>query len=463
MQNFKFISLCSPYRFNFMQKRLIHLQPEAIVVAGAVRTPWGKYQGQLASVGALQLGQLAVDSAVKQSAVPLEHIQQIFMNERPKLSSESGNDFVFSDFLQKSKYVPFTTNDHDEPSMDSLLKGLECLQTQTASAVVVAGLESASHKENLFNKNQNIVTHSELFPEISSEIIENYINKSLVRYTTSQADGVFDTEIIPLIVKQQQENRRVLKEITQDEIFPENCREDNRTFQFSDGSAALVLTSFAKAQQWNLSPLAVITDFEYNKNSSNILSCTCASVENVLAKTKLNPKDITHWEIEDSMPEMVVHLKQHFDLSWNVINPNGGSLIMGHSSAASLLRLITHLAHNLNSSDYGCVISSNSQESLALVLQKLSCPTPPESLPLLTLYTKDPCPLCDTLIEELESNFSGEYDLQKVFIDSKENLRFLRLYRLDIPVLFLNNQFLCMHRLNHRLLRKKLDMLRNNK
>lgn len=81
-------------------------------------------------------------------------------------------------------------------------------------------------------------------------------------------------------------------------------------------------------------------------------------------------------------------------------------------------------------------------------------------MPLLTLYTKDPCPLCDTLVEELELNFSGEYELQKVFIDTKENLRFLRLYRLDIPVVFLNNQFLCMHRLNHKLLRKKLDLLR---
>lgn len=85
------------------------------------------------------------------------------------------------------------------------------------------------------------------------------------------------------------------------------------------------------------------------------------------------------------------------------------------------------------------------------------------SLPLITLYTKDPCPLCDALVEELELNFSGEYKLEKVYIDTKENVRFLRLYRFDIPVVFLNQQFLCMHRLNHRLLRQKLELLNNKK
>lgn len=79
---------------------------------------------------------------------------------------------------------------------------------------------------------------------------------------------------------------------------------------------------------------------------------------------------------------------------------------------------------------------------------------------MLTLYTKDPCPLCDELVEELEARFAGEYELLKVDITRKENVKYLRLYRFDIPVLFLNGQFLCMHRLNPDLLRKRLDDLK---
>lgn len=78
-------------------------------------------------------------------------------------------------------------------------------------------------------------------------------------------------------------------------------------------------------------------------------------------------------------------------------------------------------------------------------------------VPTITLYTHDNCSLCDDLVEELEARFSGRYTLQKVDITKKENLKFLRLYRLDIPVCFLNGQFLCMHKLNGDLLERRLN------
>lgn len=76
--------------------------------------------------------------------------------------------------------------------------------------------------------------------------------------------------------------------------------------------------------------------------------------------------------------------------------------------------------------------------------------------PILKLYTKDPCPLCDELVEEL-SPYSNRFTLEKIYIDQKENLKYLRLYRHDIPVLFFDNQFLCMHRLNLELFLHKLN------
>lgn len=62
-------------------------------------------------------------------------------------------------------------------------------------------------------------------------------------------------------------------------------------------------------------------------------------------------------------------------------------------------------------------------------------------------------------MEELEAHYTGRYRLEKVDITRKENVRYLRLYRYDIPVLHLNGQFLCMHRLNRGLFEKKLAEL----
>lgn len=83
-----------------------------------------------------------------------------------------------------------------------------------------------------------------------------------------------------------------------------------------------------------------------------------------------------------------------------------------------------------------------------------------EKLPVLTLYTKHPCQLCDELVEELNETFHGRFELSTVNIAQKENLKYLRLYRNDIPVLHLNGQFLCMHRLNAQLLERKLRELK---
>ncbi|XP_037809698.1 acetyl-CoA acetyltransferase B, mitochondrial [Lucilia sericata] len=462
MQNFKYLSINTYCRALATTLRYFHNKSDAIVIAAAARTPWGKYQGQLAAASGLQLGQLAAEAAVKQSAVPLELVHEIYMNERPPLQLGVGQEFVFSSFLKKTKYTGLSIGEQDEPQVDSLLKAFDSLKSQECAAVVMGGLQSATHQESLINQNQAMSQKEQLFPEVSSEVIENYISKSVMRFLKSQAEGIFEAEIVPLALQQQAGKRRVIREIIQDEIFPENCREDNKTFQYSDGAAALVLTTLAKAQKLDLSPLAVITDFQYKHNTSNILSGGRECVEKLFAKTSLKPQDIKHWEIEDSIPQMVVYLKHHFDLNFDLINPHGGSLILGHSAAASLTRLLTHLTHSLEPSEYGCMVSASSRDSLTLIIQKLPSFSPAENLPLITLFTKDPCPLCDILLEELEFNFAGEYELEKIFIDTKENLRFLRLYRLDIPVVFLNKQFLCMHRLNHRLLRKKLDLFKNN-
>lgn len=85
-----------------------------------------------------------------------------------------------------------------------------------------------------------------------------------------------------------------------------------------------------------------------------------------------------------------------------------------------------------------------------------------DGLPVLTFYTKDPCGLCDIVMEELEP-YKDRLVIQKVDITEKQNLRWLRLYRLDIPVLFLNGQYLCKHKLDKHLLERRLQIIQDEK
>ncbi|XP_048971979.1 glutaredoxin-like protein C5orf63 homolog isoform X3 [Canis lupus dingo] len=89
--------------------------------------------------------------------------------------------------------------------------------------------------------------------------------------------------------------------------------------------------------------------------------------------------------------------------------------------------------------------------SFQLLLRNLSSKT---LLPVLTLFTKDPCPLCDEAKETLEP-----YKNREVDITLPENSAWYERYKFDIPVFHLNGQFLMMHRADISKLEKQLQKL----
>ncbi|KAK5917534.1 hypothetical protein CgunFtcFv8_012417 [Champsocephalus gunnari] len=73
------------------------------------------------------------------------------------------------------------------------------------------------------------------------------------------------------------------------------------------------------------------------------------------------------------------------------------------------------------------------------------------SLPTLTLFTKDPCPLCDEAKEQLEP-LGHRFVLQQVDISLPQNAVWRQRYALDIPVFHLNGRFAMKHRVDLQLL-----------
>ncbi|CAJ1074905.1 glutaredoxin-like protein C5orf63 homolog [Xyrichtys novacula] len=89
-----------------------------------------------------------------------------------------------------------------------------------------------------------------------------------------------------------------------------------------------------------------------------------------------------------------------------------------------------------------------------LLLLRLSSSSS-HSVPTLTLFTKDPCPLCDDAKEELEP-LRHRFVLQQVDITLPENKLWWDRYRYHIPVFHLNGQFVMKHRVDLVLLDKLL-------
>ncbi|XP_039614965.1 glutaredoxin-like protein C5orf63 homolog isoform X1 [Polypterus senegalus] len=81
-----------------------------------------------------------------------------------------------------------------------------------------------------------------------------------------------------------------------------------------------------------------------------------------------------------------------------------------------------------------------------------------KALPVLTLFTKNPCQLCNEAKEVLEP-YKHRFVLQEVDIMLPDNSVWLQRYKYNIPVFHLNGQFLMMHRVQTDILENKLAQL----
>ncbi|CAH1255589.1 C5orf63 [Branchiostoma lanceolatum] len=70
-----------------------------------------------------------------------------------------------------------------------------------------------------------------------------------------------------------------------------------------------------------------------------------------------------------------------------------------------------------------------------------------KTLPVLTLYTKEVCPLCDDAKEVLIP-YRHRFNLEEVDITKPGNKQWFRQYRYEIPVFHFNGQFLMKHRVD---------------
>lgn len=82
-------------------------------------------------------------------------------------------------------------------------------------------------------------------------------------------------------------------------------------------------------------------------------------------------------------------------------------------------------------------------------------------LPVLTLYTKDPCPLCDVAKAKI-SGLQERFQFETVDITSSGNEEWWSKYKFEIPVFHFEGQFLMKHRADVELLETAIKNFEKN-
>ncbi|EDW02877.1 uncharacterized protein LOC6562502 isoform X2 [Drosophila grimshawi] len=343
-----------------------------------------------------QLAGLIIDELVKRTAVPREEFKKLFVCTSSDIVDSDSLSSVVQNLGLKSCQTHAIQN--KACSVSGLQMSLECLQ-QNADGCIILGDTRAHIKQ--------------------------------------QVKDSMPSELITARMRPSRKPKATANTAKDGSDAPEEC----------PGAAALALTTMETAERLQLQPLAVVREFF-------IVNDNKQAIYRLSNKQPIQLNDVHNWQlVVNDAPEQ--HLNMLAELNVKHVRTHD----VKQSTASHVL---THTVHALPAGSLGCVImESGDGRCVLMVLEKIMPATnPSKNLPQLTLYTKEPCPLCDELLAQLDQNFAGEFELKKVFIDRKENVRYLRLFRYDIPVLFLNGQFLCMHTLNEKALRDRLSALK---
>ncbi|XP_050079629.1 acetyl-CoA acetyltransferase B, mitochondrial [Anopheles maculipalpis] len=477
-----------------------------VVIVAATRTPIGSFQSSLSSLSATQLGAVAVEAAVKQAGIGKEDVQEVYIGNvcAAGLGQAPARQAVIFAGLPKST-ICTTVNKVCSSGMKSVMLGAQTLMLGQQEVIVAGGMESMSNVPYYLKRGSTPYGGVNLIDGIVFDGLTDVYNKfhmgncaentakqmgitrkdqdefainSYKRSAAAWSSKAFEAEITPVRIagKRGKPDTVVAEDEEYKRVNFEKFGQLGTVFQrengtvtagnastLNDGASAVVLMTVEAAERFKCKPLARIVGFaDAETDPIDFPIAPALAVPKLLQQTGVRKEDVAMWEINEAFSLVVVANQRKLDVDPAKVNVHGGAVSLGHPIGMSGARLVTHLTHALKPGQIGCAsICNGGGGASSILIEKLANPVAYETAgkPLLTLYTHDHCTLCDELVEQLEAQFSGRYVLQKVDITSKENIRFLRLYRYDIPVLFLNGQYLCMHRLNADLLHRRLEEL----
>ncbi|GJQ74486.1 hypothetical protein Trydic_g21355 [Trypoxylus dichotomus] len=427
-----------------------------VVIISAVRTPIGSFQSSLSPLTAPQLGSVAIKGAIERAGIPGEEIKEVYMGHvcqggagqaparqavifagMPKttvcttVNKVCSSDVVLAGGMESMSNVPYYMKRGQTPyGAVNLIDG-----------IVADGLTDVYNKFHMGNCAENTAKKM----GITREEQDKYAISSYKRSEAAYANNAFAEEMVPVKVPQKKgtpdkivSTDEEYKRVNYDKFskLATVFQKENGTVTagnastLNDGAAALILTTPTVAQRLNAKPLARVVGFyDAEIDPIDFPTAPAHAIPKLLETTGVKKDDITLWEINEAFSVVVLANEKILGLDPEKVNVHGGAVSLGHPIGMSGARLVVHLVHALKPGQKGvAAICNGGGGASSILIERLQETVAPNQLPKLTLYTKDPCPLCDEVKLKLLP-YLHRCDLELVDITKKGNLRWLRLYR----------------------------------
>lgn len=366
---------------------------QSVIVSGA-RTAFGKFGGSLSSLSASDLGGIAIKGALEEIHLAPEEIDQVIMGN----VLQAGQGQIPSRQAAAKAGIPWsvkteTINKVCASGLRSITLADQLIRLGDENIIVAGGMESMSNAPYYvpnarFGLRMNNVTlvdgmvydglscafdpahvHMGTYGNktakelnISREEQDRFAARSQERAVASIENGVFEQEIVDVVVPQRKGEDLVIRvdeaprKGTTVEVLanlkPAFGKDGTVTAGnapgINDGACAVVVMNEEEANKRGLTPLAkIIGHAEVGVEPADFPQTPGLVIEKLLEKTGKSVDEIDLFEINEAFAVVALASKQIAGLDEEKINVNGGAVALGHPIGASGARIVLTLAHEL--------------------------------------------------------------------------------------------------------------------
>jgi len=363
-----------------------------VYLAGAVRTPIGKFGGTLASWSAADLGVAAAKESLRRARVPVEQIDESIWG---CARQAGGGPNVARQITYRSgvpEVVPaFTVNQACASGLKAIILATQEIMLGRANAVLAGGTESMSrvpyfaegarwgarmgnmqlvdgmYRDGFNDPLSGLVmgeTAENLAKQysISRDEQDEYALRSQERAQAAALSGRFESEVAALEV-----NSRRDKEVrfSTDEhpranttmndlakLSPVFSKEGTVTAGNSsgitDGAASLVVLSEDAIKQFGTTPQARVVDYEITGVAPEIMGIgPVPAIRALLKRQGLTLDKIDLIELNEAFAAQVIACDRELGFDKSRLNVNGGAIALGHPIGCTGVRITTTLLHEM--------------------------------------------------------------------------------------------------------------------
>jgi len=385
----------------------------SIYILGGSRTPQGSFLGSLSTVTAPQLGATAIKGALEKTGVDGSKVDEVFMGNVVQAGvgqAPARQATIFSGLPQS---VPATTiNKVCGSGLQSIILGARTILSGENKVVVTGGMENMSLAPHLLPNSRTgykfgeaKITDSMQFDglrdvytdrpmgncaeectrkyELSREAQDEFSIESFKRAQKAQADGVFKSEITPVVIKGRKGEITISDDEGPGKVKFDKVSSLRPAFEkdgtitaanastINDGAAALVLAGSDYKDQ---AKFKILSWANHAQDPTWFTTAPVEAIKKNLEKARLQVSDIGLWEINEAFAAVTMVAMKEMDIPHDKVNIYGGGVSLGHPIGTSGTRIVLTLMNAMERTNtkYGCAaICIGGGEALSMIIEKI--------------------------------------------------------------------------------------------